>query len=315
LNTPLVSIVTPSYNQAEFLEQTIQWVLRQDYPRLEYIIVDGGSTDGSVGIIKKYAPKLAWWISEPDRGQAEAINKGLHRARGEIVAWLNSDDFYLPGTVSKAVAAFAAHPQAGLIYGDVLAVDQRGNTVNVFKYGNWGLEGLMTFRVIGQPAVFMRRAVLEQAGYLDTSYHCLLDHQLWIRMARLSESRHVPDLWAAARYHGSAKNITRAEEFGREAYRIIEWMQTRPDLAPLFSGNEKLIWAGAHRLNAGYLLQGGKSAAALCSYGRSFLTHPPTALRQWRRIIFTALSLVGLRSARRVYLRLRRRFFSKPESR
>src|SRR5665648_105463 len=195
---PLVSIITPSFNQARFLEQTIQSVLGQAYPRLEYLLVDGASTDGSLAIIQKYASRLDWWVSEPDHGQAEAINKGLHRARGEFVAWLNSDDTYLPGAIHKAVAAFANHPQAGLVFGDVLAIDEDGHTTNRLRYGNWSLLDLMTFRVIGQPSVFMRRSVLEQAGYLDISYHYLLDHQLWLRMAHLADIRYIPEALSAA---------------------------------------------------------------------------------------------------------------------
>ncbi len=304
---PLVSIVTPSYNQAQFLEQTMLSVLGQDHPRLEYMIIDGASTDGSVEIIKKYTDRLAWWVSEKDKGQAEAINKGLRRAQGEIVAWLNSDDYYLPGAVTRATAAFSAHPDAGLVYGDVLAVDEKGQPINLIRYGGWGLEGLMAFRIIGQPAVFMRQAVLKQAGYLDPSYHCLLDHHLWLRLARLASAVYVPETWAAARYHAAAKNIARPEEFGREAYRIVDWMQSEPSLLPLFHRDEKRIRAGAHRFNAFYFLDGGKPLESLRAYGRGLRAHPPTVLRDWKRVLFAALSLVGFGWLRGIYLRTCRR--------
>ncbi|HLA97025.1 MAG TPA: glycosyltransferase family 2 protein, partial [Anaerolineales bacterium] len=129
---PLVSIVTPSFNQGRFLEETIQSVLAQDYPRIEYLIVDGGSTDGSLEIIRRYADRLGWWVSEPDRGQTEALNKGFARARGEIFAWLNSDDTYLPQAVSEAVAYLQAHPEAGMVYGDANLVDEHGRVIGKF---------------------------------------------------------------------------------------------------------------------------------------------------------------------------------------
>ena len=119
----LVSIITPSYNQAPFLEQTMQSVLEQDFPRIEYIVVDGGSTDSSVEVIKKYADRLAYWISEKDSGQGEAINKGFARANGEILAWLNSDDYYMRNTVSAAVRCFEQNPDVVMVYGDMLAVN------------------------------------------------------------------------------------------------------------------------------------------------------------------------------------------------
>ncbi len=168
-SSPLVTIVTPSYNQVAFLENTIRSVLAQDYTALEYMIVDGGSTDGSVEIIQRYSDRLAWWVSERDSGQAEAINKGLRRAKGEFVAWLNSDDLYLPGAIQQAVAAFQANLGLGLVFGDAITIDAQGKPLNRLSFGDWDLLDLVSFRIICQPAVFMRRAVLERSGYLESS--------------------------------------------------------------------------------------------------------------------------------------------------
>lgn len=131
-NSPLVSIITPSYNQAHFLEETIQSVISQDYGNLEYIIVDGGSTDGSVEIIQQYANRIDWWVSEPDRGQTDAINKGFDKANGEILAWLNSDDTYIPGAISEAVAYLTNHPDLGMVYGDTNIINAEGNILGKF---------------------------------------------------------------------------------------------------------------------------------------------------------------------------------------
>jgi glycosyltransferase involved in cell wall biosynthesis len=120
---PLVSIITPSYQQAAFLEQTMKSVLEQDYPNIEYLVADGGSVDGSVEIIQRYADRLAWWVSEKDHGQGEAINKGFTRAKGKYIAWVNSDDFYMPGAIRSAVAELEAHPDVGMVFGDVKVVE------------------------------------------------------------------------------------------------------------------------------------------------------------------------------------------------
>ncbi len=301
----LVSIITPSYNQAAYLEQTIRSVLEQDYSPLEYLIIDGGSSDGSVEIIRKYARHLAWWVSEADAGQAEAINKGLQRAKGEIVAWLNSDDLYLPGAVAQAVQALRAHPEVGLVFGDAVSIDAQGRRLKRLVFGDWGLDELMRFRIICQPAVFMRRTVLERAGYLDPSYHYLLDHHLWLRMARLAPVRHVPQVWAAARHHPGAKNVAQAAGFGQEAVRILNWMKTQPDLAPRFARQRRQIEAGAQRLNARYLLDGGLPGAALRAYGRALALNPGYALQHWQRMIYAILLLVGGRGLSRLVERWR----------
>ena len=313
----LVSIITPSFNQAAYLEQTIQSVLGQDYPHLEYIIVDGGSTDGSVSIIEKYASQLAWWVSEPDQGQADAINKGLAHVRGEIVAWLNSDDLYLPEAVSAAVEALQAGPSLGMVYGDMRAIDGMGKTVNLLTYGDWGLDELMRFEIIGQPAVFLRRTALEQAGLLDVNYYCLLDHHLWLRVAALFPIQHISQLWAAARFHPEAKNVAQAARFGGEAYCIVEWMRSHPLLATRYSMYRRRIWAGAHRINARYLLDGGLPRPALRSYLRSLLAYPPIALREAHRMAFAAASLfinVGWVKEKYLYNRQRRLEREKPSS-
>src|SRR5688572_29578312 len=142
----LVSIVTPSFNQAAYLEQTIRSVLEQDHPHVEYIVIDGASTDSSNEIIKKYESNLTYWVSEKDNGQAQAINKGFARASGDIAAWLNSDDYYLPGTISEVVKIFKKHPDVALIHGDMLAVDELGETINRLNYKQLTLEDLLCFQ-------------------------------------------------------------------------------------------------------------------------------------------------------------------------
>lgn len=303
--SPRISIVTPSFNQAAYLEQTLRSVIEQAYPDLEYIVIDGASSDGSVEIIRRYERHLKYWVSEPDHGQAEAVNKGLAQASGEIIGWLNSDDYYLPGALQAAARAFQERPDCGLIYGDVLAVDGAGVVINELRYKQWTLEDLMSFNIIGQPTVFLRRSVLEQAGWLDARFHFLLDHQLWLRMAQLAPIRYVPERWAAARFHAEAKNVAQAASFGQEAYAIVAWMQTQPALVVPYRRLRRRIWAGAHRINAHYLAEGGQPAAALAAYGRSFLASPALALRDWRRILLTILSLFGVRWLRPVFLRMR----------
>lgn len=294
---PLVSIITPSFNQAAFLEATLRSVLAQDYAPLEYLVVDGASTDGSVEVIERYAARyadrLTWWVSEPDKGQAEAINKGLRRAQGEIVAWLNSDDLYLPGAVAKAVAALQANPELGLVYGDAMTIDAAGRPLNRLAFGEWGLPELAAFRIICQPAVFMRRSVLERAGYLDLSYHFMLDHHLWLRMAAQAPICHLPGLLAAARHHAGAKNVSQSASFGRETLRLLEWMETEPTLAPLLAADRQRVEGGAYRLNARYLLDDGLPGPALRSYWKALRRSPAYALKHWHRMLFALFSLLG----------------------
>ena len=311
----LVSIITPSFNQAAFLERTIHSVLEQDYRNIEYLVVDGGSTDGSLDIIHKYAPRLTWWTSEKDNGQAEAINKGFAHAQGDIVAWLNSDDYYLPGTVSAAVKEFDRHPQASMIYGNLLAVDEFDRTINIQRYRQLALGDLLRFQIIGQPAVLIRRSALEKAGRLDTGLHCMLDHQLWIRLAGQGPIVHVNETWAAARFHAGAKNRARAAEFGREAFRILDWASKDPSLGPVLEHTRSRALASANRVDARYLLDSGQPVPALRAWTRSLMIHPPTALARLNLLGSACLDLIGLGHIRTLILEHRREGLKKAQGR
>lgn len=207
---PLVSIVTPSYNQAEFLERTIRSVLGQDYPNLEYIIIDGGSTDGSVEIIRKYESQLSFWISERDKGQTNAINKGFNRAKGEIFAWLNSDDIYEPGAIRAAVEALISDPSLGFVYGDCNFIDSHDRVIGKFDARQTDLEKLLRGYVhIPQQAFFFRGELWKKVGPLDENIYFAMDYDLWLRLARIAPFRYLPGkVWADFRLHEDAKTIT-----------------------------------------------------------------------------------------------------------
>jgi glycosyltransferase involved in cell wall biosynthesis len=305
-----VSIITPSFNQGRFLEQTIRSVLEQVPPPNEYFIIDGGSTDSSVDIIKKYASRLTGWVSEKDKGQADAINKGFRQAHGEVVAWINSDDYYVPSAIQTAVEMFRQHPDAGLVYGNVLSVDGNAKSFNLQTFKPLNLLDLMSFQIISQPAVFMRRSVLEQAGFLDPSFHMLLDHHLWLRMARIAPMVYIPETLAAARYHAGAKNLANTTDFGQEALRIANWMETAPEFSALFQQNRSRILGGAHRLDAFYLLDGNRYRAALSAYAQAFRFYPPVVLKEWHRVLYALLALIGFTPLRKIYVRLRNKFHS-----
>jgi hypothetical protein len=308
---PRISIITPSFNQAKFLEQTILSVLSQDYPDIEYIVMDGGSTDGSVEIIKKYADKLAYWESQKDAGQADAINKGFARASGDLVAWLNSDDFYHPGALRSAVQVFDENPDAVLVYGNMLAVDENGATFNSLNYKQLTLEDLLCFQIIGQPAVFMRRSALQKTNGLNLDFHFLLDHLLWIQIAQHGRILHVEQTWASARYHAEAKNVAKAAEFGREAFRILETVAQDENLAPTLAKVSRRANASAHRVDARYLLDSGLPAKALTAWFRALFIHPPTALARMNIFVSSILTLFGLRKLREEVLKQREARYKK----
>ena len=209
----LVSIVTPSFNQDRYIETTIQSVLSQDYPQIEYSIVDGGSTDDTLSVVQKYEDRLAWWVSEKDNGQTDAINKGFARANGDILAWINSDDTYEPGAVAAAVRYLQEHPGVGMVYGDCNYIDEGGHVIGKFSASQTNYRLLRQgYTHIPQQTMFFRAELWRQVGPLDTSFYFAMDYDLWTRLAARMEIKYLPQTWANFRLHTSAKTIL-ADEF------------------------------------------------------------------------------------------------------
>lgn len=208
-----ISIITPSYNQVEYLGQVIDCVRGQrgDFD-VEHIVVDGGSTDGSVELLREQGERLKW-ISEPDEGQSDAINKGLRLATGEIIGWLNSDDIYLEGCFAKVSQVFAAEPQTQWAYGKVRIVDEQNNEIRrwITKYKNSRMKSfsfakLLTENWISQMGVFWRREFGEQVGELRTDLHYTMDYDLWLRMGTLAPGRFIDGYLAAFRWYPTSKS-------------------------------------------------------------------------------------------------------------
>jgi len=223
---PSVSIVTPSYNQGCFLEETIRSVLLQGYPNLEYFVIDGGSRDESLEIIKKYAPWLTGWVSETDNGQTSAINKGLARSTGTVWAWLNSDDIYMPGAIFKGSKALKEDPKMVLVYGDASWITEKSESFHLFSSGPLDARSLLTGTGgygIPQAAAFMRRDVVVQAGRLNEKLHMAIDYDLWIKLAFSGGLSYLPGVpMAGIRSHVNTKTRNRQLEAYLEDIQVIK---------------------------------------------------------------------------------------------
>lgn len=223
---PSIGVVVPSYNQAQFLEATLRSLLLQGYPRLEIIVMDGGSTDGSRAIIERYAPWLSYWVSERDKGQSDAINRGLARLQTDVVTWLNSDDLLLPGTLNAVGAHFASSPDCEWVCGDGLFVDETATEIQSVHAGRaFAFDELVDYgggNYLAQPSVFFSKRLFDRVGGVNLDLHYAMDLDLWLRMRKLAEVRYLPRTLSLLRQHGAAKTLRDNERAMREVTRVVE---------------------------------------------------------------------------------------------
>lgn len=217
---PSISIVTPSFNQGQFLERAIGSVLEQSYPNVEYIVMDGGSTDGSRQIIERYADRIDYWQSEPDGGQSAAINAGWRRARGDVLCWLNSDDEYLPGTLNFVGEYMAGHPELWVVYGSWEAVDEQGRHLNYAGRSFNRSVMVLSQNCIPQPSSFIRREAIESVGFLDERLRYTMDLDLFMRIAAHQSPKFVSRVMARATFHAEAKTVKEGQAMGQERFAV-----------------------------------------------------------------------------------------------
>jgi glycosyltransferase involved in cell wall biosynthesis len=227
---PKISVITPSFNQGDYIEETIRSVIMQNYPNLEYIIIDGGSNDNTVDIIKKYENSISYWVSEQDEGQSSAINKGFKRSSGDIIAWLNSDDIYLADTFIQMIRCINKFPDAGMIYGDYFQKNESTGTLIRINGGDFNFNRLIWDNYIPQPTVFMKSELLKTIGYLDESYHYTMDYDYWIRVSQEYPVAYCPQLLAQFRFHPESKSVKDKKKFDTDLINIFEKLLKNPKI-------------------------------------------------------------------------------------
>lgn len=221
MNWPKFSVIVPSYNQATFIEETLRSVIDQNYPNLELIVIDGGSTDGSVDIIKKYETHITYWVSEPDGGQTPGLIKGFNKSTGDIQCWLNSDDLLQPGSLKEVAEFFVSHPDIDVVYGDALWIDSESKTLSIqreipFNRFLW----MHTYNYVTSMSTFWRKQVYDKVGGLDPSYNLAMDADLVIRFADVVKLSHVSRVWSCMRYYAEQKNRRFRDASDKEDLRI-----------------------------------------------------------------------------------------------
>lgn len=223
-----ISVITPSYDQGRFIERTIQSVLSQDVPALEYLVCDGGSTDETVEILRRYENRLRW-VSEPDGGQGDAVNKGILHTSGDIIGWLNSDDIYYPGVLGLVLNFFEQNPTVDVVYGEANHIDEHDTVLEPYYTEPWNYERLKEVCYLCQPAVFFRRRIVEAKGLLDPSLRYCMDYEYWLRLGADTKFVHLNEILAGSRLYYNNKTLGSRVAVHRE---IIEMTQKRLGQTP-----------------------------------------------------------------------------------
>jgi len=288
IENPLVSVVIPSLNRAHLLGPTIESVLGQDYPRIECIVVDGGSTDGTLEVLKTYGERIRW-VSEPDQGHADAINKGWRMSSGQVLAWLNADDLWeVPGAVREAVAYFEEHPGVDVVYGDCGSIDADGTLEGMSYVHDWDLAYAVEFHdhCIAQPAAFIRRAALEEVGFLDARFYAM-DKELWWRIGLHGTIHRIPSLLAHARTTRGRSHD--APQMAEDCVRVARHFFTLDHVPPALMQKKRRALSNAYLRGVDYAYLLGPHWLLMSEYALSALvvdpSNVPTLARRFGRFI------------------------------
>ena len=288
---PSLTVVTPSLNQAQFLGKTLDSVLAQEYPRLDFVVMDGGSTDGSLDILVAYENRIRYF-SETDRGQSEAINNGWRRSQGEIIAWLNSDDILYPGALNVVGEFFASHPEVDLVYGAGDFIGCEGHVICSYPTREWNYSTLVRNgeNFLLQPAVFMRRSLLERVGYLNEGLSYVMDFDYWLRAGFQCTVVYLPVKLAALRLHHASKSLAQTAGFSNELILIYRNLFTTTDLpSPMRALEREAMSSIYHRASDIHFWAGDVPAARYFAW-RSFCFRPWKLRRLW---LYLTLGKIG----------------------